>query len=192
MLLTGRKKFTYSYEGSWSSRASAFHWNPPGFRKKKSRILFEQSIDLVYFHHIYVKIKQFIERFVRRQEVWQMEFEIVLGKLFYFAHVKRHMWNLSTMTLTFLCYIPACYEKLLLKYCRMHRLWKVEFHRGMIASEHIRISSNSNERVNTFKCSFAIMPRSRLISMNIVFPMFTAKPISLQFLQEDRSVSTEY
>jgi hypothetical protein len=34
-LLTSWKKFTHAYQGSRSSHASALHWNPPGFWKKK-------------------------------------------------------------------------------------------------------------------------------------------------------------
>jgi hypothetical protein len=34
-LLTSAKKFTLAYEGSRSPHASALHWNPSGFRKKK-------------------------------------------------------------------------------------------------------------------------------------------------------------
>ena len=30
-----REKFMHAYKGSRSTHASAFHWNPPGFRKKK-------------------------------------------------------------------------------------------------------------------------------------------------------------
>ena len=42
-------KFTHAYEGSRSPHASALHWNPPGFRKKK----------VEYFSNrvVYTKIK---------------------------------------------------------------------------------------------------------------------------------------